>query len=156
MISSGVRGYFNYTMFHFKILRPIFSALWGRTKKDHPIEAVSSEYCREVKKNVTVPIINTGGYQDGRVIRRVIAEGYTDAVSIARPLIANRNLPQVLQNGKDLPERPCTFCNRCLVNAIANPLGCYDVRRFNGDHAAMIAEIMNVFHPSQFSAGPIA
>jgi 2,4-dienoyl-CoA reductase (NADPH2) len=75
----------------------------------------------------------------------------TDAVSIARPLIANRDLPQVLQSGKDLPAKPCTFCNRCLLNAPANPLGCYDVRRFNGDHDAMIAEIMQVYKPSEFS-----
>jgi 2,4-dienoyl-CoA reductase (NADPH2) len=152
MISSGVRGYFNYTMFHFRLLRPIFTFFWARTKKDHPVEAVSSEYSREIKNNVGVPIINTGGYQDGRVIRRVISEGYTDAVSIARPLIANRDLPRILESGQDLPDKPCSFCNRCLVNAIANPLGCYDVRRFNGDHEAMVAKILDVFHPSQFSA----
>jgi 2,4-dienoyl-CoA reductase-like NADH-dependent reductase (Old Yellow Enzyme family) len=151
MISSGVLGYFNYTMFHFKLLRPIFTALWGRTKKQHPIEAVSSEYSKEVKKNVSVPIINTGGYQDARVIRRVISEGSTDAVSMARPLIANRDLPQILRSGKDLPEKPCSFCNRCLVNAIANPLGCYDPRRFDGSHEAMVAKIMEVFQPSEFS-----
>lgn len=152
MISSGVRGYLNYTMFHFKILRPIFTAFWGRTKKDHPIEAVSAEYSKEIKKNVQVPIINTGGYQDAKVIRRVIEEGCTDAVSIARPLIANRNLPQVFAASRDLPDKPCSFCNRCLVNAIANPLGCYDVRRYGGDHEAMVAEIMEVFQPSQFQA----
>jgi len=151
MISSGVRGYFNYTMFHFRLLRPIFSFFWGRTKKDHPVEAVSSQYSKEIKKNVSVPIINTGGYQDGRVIRRVITEGYTDAVSIARPLIANRDLPQILESGRELPDKPCSFCNRCLVNAIVNPLGCYDVRRFDGDHDAMVAKILEVFHPSQFS-----
>jgi 2,4-dienoyl-CoA reductase-like NADH-dependent reductase (Old Yellow Enzyme family) len=151
MISSGVLGYFNYTMFHFRLLRPIFSLFWGRMKKDHPVEAVSSEYSKEIKKNVSVPIINTGGYQDGRVIRRVISEGYTDAVSIARPLIANRNLPEILESGQDLPDKPCSFCNRCLVNAIVNPLGCYDVRRFDGNHDAMVAKILEVFHPSQFS-----
>lgn len=151
MMSSGVRGYFNYTMFHFRLLRPIFTFFWARTKKDHPVEAVSSEYSREIKKNVSVPIINTGGYQDGRVIRRVISDGCADAVSIARPLIANRDLPHILESGRDLPDKPCSFCNRCLVNAIANPLGCYDVRRFNGDHDAMVAEILDVFHPSQFS-----
>jgi 2,4-dienoyl-CoA reductase (NADPH2) len=151
MISSGVRGYLNYTMFHFKFLRPIFTAFWGRTKKDHPVEAVSSEYCKEVKKNVSVPIINTGGYQDARVIRRVITEGYTDAVSMARPLVANRDLPHVLAAGNDLPQSPCSFCNRCLVNAVANPLGCYDVRRFAGDHDAMIAKIMEVYQPAEFA-----
>ncbi|HEY1500647.1 MAG TPA: NADH:flavin oxidoreductase [Acidobacteriaceae bacterium] len=152
MVASGVRGYFNYTMFHFRFLRPIFSAFWERTKKDHPVEAVSAEYCKVVKKNVGVPVINTGGYQDARVIRRVIAEGYTDAVSIARPLVANRDLPHILRAGHDLPEKPCTFCNRCLVNAIANPLGCYDVRRFNGDQEAMVAKIMEVFHPEGAAA----
>jgi len=151
MISSGVLGYFNYTLFHFRLLRPIFTFFWARTKKDHPVEAVSSEYSKEIKKNVSVPIINTGGYQDGRVIRRVISEGYADAVSIARPLIANRDLPQILESGRDLPDKPCSFCNRCLVNAIVNPLGCYDVRRFDGDHDAMVAKILEVFHPSQFS-----
>jgi 2,4-dienoyl-CoA reductase-like NADH-dependent reductase (Old Yellow Enzyme family) len=148
MASSGVRGYMNYTLFHFKVLRPLFLYFWNRTKKDHPIEAVSSEYCHEVKKQIKVPVLNTGGYQDARVIRKVISEGYTDAVSMARPLIANRDLPRVLASGKDVPERECSFCNRCLVNAIANPLGCYDVRRFNGDHAAMIQEVMKVYDPS--------
>ena len=152
MISSGVRGYLNYTLFHFKILRPIFIKLWSRTKKDHPVEAVSSEYCREVKKAVKVPIINTGGYQDAKVIRRVISEGYTDAVSIARPAIANRDLPNILKSGQDLPEKPCTFCNRCLINAVANPLGCYDVRRFDGDREKMVAEIMKVYHPTAFES----
>jgi hypothetical protein len=35
------------------------------------------------------------------------------------------------------------------VNAIANPLGCYDVRRFN-DHEEMINEVMTVYRPQQF------
>jgi len=151
IISSGKRAYMNYTLFHFKLLQPIYTFLWNRTKKDHPVEAVCAEYAREVKKNVSVPIITTGGYQDGKVIRRVITEGYTDGVSMARPVIANRDLPQILQSGRDLPPKPCTFCNRCLVNAPANPLGCYDVRRFDNDRDAMIAEIMNVYKPSQFS-----
>jgi hypothetical protein len=81
----------------------------------------------------------------------VISEGYTDAVSIARPLVANRDLPRVIQSGMDLPEKPCSFCNRCLVNAVANPLGCYDVRRFDGSQEAMVAKIMEVYRPSQFS-----
>jgi len=72
-------------------------------------------------------------------------------VSIARPLIANRDLPKILESEQDLPEKPCSFCNRCLVNAIVNPLGCYDVRRFK-DHEEMVGKILEVFHPSQFSA----
>jgi 2,4-dienoyl-CoA reductase-like NADH-dependent reductase (Old Yellow Enzyme family) len=150
MISSGVRGYVNYTLFHFKVLRPLFLRLWNRTKKERPVEGVCAEEARAVKQQVSIPVLNTGGYQDARLIRKVISEGYCDGVSIARPLIANSDLPRVFQAGQDLPDRPCSFCNRCLVNAIANPLGCYDVRRFDGDHDRMLRDVMSVFDPPAF------
>ena len=148
MVSSGVRGFFNYTMFHYKVLRPIFLALWNRTKKDRPVEAVCADEAREIKKHVKVPILNTGGYQDGNMIRKVISEGYCDAVTIARPLIANNDLPKILQRG-EAPAQPCSFCNRCLINALANPLACYDLRRFK-DRDEMIREAMTVFDPQPY------
>jgi 2,4-dienoyl-CoA reductase-like NADH-dependent reductase (Old Yellow Enzyme family) len=150
MVSSGDRGFFpNYTLFHYKLLRPIFLWFWNRVKKDYPVEGVSMDLCREIKKNVSVPVLNTGGYQRGSLIRRGIQEGFFDGVAIARPAIANNDLPKILEAGKDLPERPCSFCNRCLVNALANPLACYDLRRFpNRDD--MIREAMTVFHPPPF------
>jgi 2,4-dienoyl-CoA reductase (NADPH2) len=144
MIASGLRGYLNYTLFHFPALRPLFRYFWNRSKTERPVEGVCADEAREVKRAVNIPVINTGGYQDGRLIRRVISEGYADAVSIARPLIANNDLPKVLASGRDLPDKPCSFCNRCLLNAIANPLGCYDERRFP-DRDAMIREIMTVY-----------
>jgi 2,4-dienoyl-CoA reductase (NADPH2) len=154
MASSGVRAFTTLNLFHFRMLRPLFLLLWNRTKKDHPVEGVSAEYAREVKKHVKIPVINTGGYQDARLIRAVISRGWCDAVSIARPLIANPDLPEIIRSGKDLPDSPCTFCNRCLLNAIANPLGCYDVRRFGGDQDAMIRRVMSVFRPDGFGGHP--
>ena len=152
MVSSGVRGYLNYTLFHFKVLNPLFTWLWNRTKKDRPVEGVCREESKAIKSAVSVPVINTGGYQDAALIREVISGGYADGVTIARPLIANNDLPQVWASGRDLPEFPCSFCNRCLINAIANPLGCYDERRFEtrGGRDAMIREVMSVFHPPPF------
>jgi len=150
MASSGVRGYMNYTLFHFKVLRPIFLYLWNRSKKTRPVEGACADESRAVKQQVGIPVINTGGYQHGALIRKVISEGYCDGVAIARSLIANNDLPKIIEQGRDLPERPCTFSNRCLVNAMANPLGCYDLRRFNGDHEAMVREVMTVFHPPPF------
>ena len=29
-------------------------------------------------------------------------------------------------SGKDRADKPCTYCNRCLVNVVENPLGCYE------------------------------
>jgi len=111
---------------------------------------VCAEECREVKKNVSIPVINTGGYQNGDLISKVISEGYCDGVTIARPLIANNDLPKLLAAGHVEPPRPCSFCNRCLLNAIANPLGCYDVRRYDGDRDAMLKEVMSVFDPPPY------
>jgi len=96
-------------------------------------------------------VLNTGGYQNGTLIRKVIADGICDGVAIARPLIANPDLPKLLAKGRDVPDKPCTFCNRCLMNAPANPLGCYDLRRFDGDYEAMVKEIMAVYHPPAFT-----
>jgi 2,4-dienoyl-CoA reductase-like NADH-dependent reductase (Old Yellow Enzyme family) len=153
MVSSGVRGFFNYTLFHYKLTRPLFLYLWNRTKKERPVEGVCRDESKAIKAAVSIPVINTGGYQDAGLIRRVISEGYCDGVTIARPLIANNDLPQIWQSGRDLPEYPCSFCNRCLVNALANPLGCYDERRYEdrGGREAMIKEVMTVFHPAPFS-----
>ncbi len=151
MISSGVRGYFNYTFFHFRCLRPLFAWLWNRTKKNYPTEGVSAQECGQIKAAVDIPVLNTGGYQNGALIRKVIEDGICDGVAIARPLIANPDLPKLLAEGRDEPDKPCTFCNRCLMNAPANPLGCYDLRRFNGDYDAMVNEIMAVYHPPAFT-----
>jgi 2,4-dienoyl-CoA reductase-like NADH-dependent reductase (Old Yellow Enzyme family) len=150
MVSNGVRAYFpNYFLFHFRLLRPIFLWLWNRTKKDYPLEGVSMDGCRRIKAEVGIPVLNTGGFQDGALIRRGLTEGYFDGVAIARPLIANNDLPQTLAAGQDLPERPCSFCNRCLLNAPANPLGCYDERRYPS-REAMIEEVMSVYRPPPF------
>lgn len=150
MVSNGVRAWFpNYVLFHFSSLRPIFTWLWNRTKKDYPLEGVSMAECRQIKAEVRIPVINTGGFQDGALIRKGLVEGWFDGVAIARPLIANNNLPQTLAAGRDLPERPCSFCNRCLLNAPANPLGCYDERRYDS-REDMIAEVMSVYHPPPF------
>ena len=156
MASSGTRGFFqNYTLFHYKMLRPIFLWFWNRTKKRFPIEGVSMTQCKQLKDTVSIPVLNTGGFQRGSLIARGIREGYFDGVAIARPTIANRDLPKILKSGRDLPERPCTFCNRCLINAIANPLGCYDERRYDS-REEMIDEVMEVYHPPHFPGEPAA
>ncbi|NEQ78759.1 MAG: NADH:flavin oxidoreductase [Moorea sp. SIO2I5] len=114
-------------------------------------QGISISDAREIKKHVNIPVICTGGFQQASYIREAISEGFCDAVSIARPLVANNDLVQQFEQGKDLPDRPCTYCNRCLLNALQNPLGCYDVRRYNDDHDKMIEQVMTVFDPPPFS-----
>ena len=145
MISSGVHTLRNFFLFRYPALRPIFRWLWFRMKKGRPVEGVSIDEARAIKRRVSIPVISTGGYQRASHIRALIADGSCDAVSIARALVANNDLVRQFEAGRDQPERPCTYCNKCLLNAPKNPLGCCELDRYGGDYEAMIAEIMSVY-----------
>jgi 2,4-dienoyl-CoA reductase (NADPH2) len=106
---------------------------------------------RAIKKAVTVPVICTGGFQTASVIAKALQAGDCDAVSIARPLVANNDLVKIFASGRDRADKPCTYCNRCLVNVVENPLGCYEESRFPS-REAMVAQIMSVFDPPPFVA----
>ena len=54
--------------------------------------------------------------------------------------------------GLDRAPRPCTYSNKCLVNFVENPLGCYDESRY-ASRDEMIDEIMSVFDAPAFRDG---
>jgi 2,4-dienoyl-CoA reductase-like NADH-dependent reductase (Old Yellow Enzyme family) len=151
VLSSGIYTFRNYLSFRYRVLRPIFRWLWFRMKKGHLVEGVGLEYARAVKKVVSIPVINTGGYQNATFIRKALSESAPgakdalDGVSIARSLIANPDLPQQWQAGRDLPLIPCTYCNKCLLNAPKNPLGCYELSRYGGDYDKMLEQILSIY-----------
>jgi 2,4-dienoyl-CoA reductase (NADPH2) len=70
-------------------------------------------------------------------------------VTIGRPLIANPNLVELWRQGHDAPPNPCTYSNKCLINQLENPLGCYDESRF-ASHEEMVEEILSVYDPPAF------
>ena len=96
-------------------------------KRLQAYQGVSLGDARQIREQVNIPVICTGGFQQASYIRKAITDGYCDAVSMARPLIANNNLVEYFKAGDDLPPRPCTYCNKCLVHAIKDPLGCYEI-----------------------------
>ncbi len=149
MISSGVFTFRNFLLMRYRLLRPIFRLLWNR-QRGKVIEGVNLEDSRAIKKNVQIPVLCTGGFQTASFIRQAINTGACDGVSIARALVANNDLVNIFAQGKDRPEKPCTHCNKCLANVIENPLGCYEVSRYDGDYDAMIRQVMSVFIPSGF------
>ena len=114
------------------------------------IEGINLPDAQKIKQAVGVPVLCTGGFQTAGVIRNAIEKGLCDAVSIARPLVANNNLVQMFTQGMDRPPKPCTYCNKCLVNVIKHPIGCYEEERF-ASHEAMMEEIMSVFQPAPFA-----
>ena len=164
MISQGTRAGFNHAIFSNRLTAATFRAYW-RWRRGKVIEGINLPYARAIREVVqaldpAIPVICTGGFQHADAIAGAIRGGECDAVSIARPLIANNDLPQILQraNGPE-PRRECSYCNKCLINDLENPLGCYEVSRFPGDtfeerYDAMIAEVMSVFHPPAFD-GPV-
>jgi 2,4-dienoyl-CoA reductase (NADPH2) len=152
MISSGRNTLRNELIFLTWPFSQLFR-LWWVKNRGKRIEGLSLPDAREIKRAVNVPVICTGGFQTASVIRRAIHSGYCDGVSMARPLIANNDLVKQFAAGRDRAERPCTYCNKCLVNVIENPLGCYEESRFDS-HEAMIRQVMSVFDPPPF--GPPA
>lgn len=146
MMSSGIHTLRNYVLFRYALLRPLISFLWNRTRPKQ-VEGINAADARAIKQQVKIPVICNGGFQTASYIRQLLTDGSCDAVSMARPLIANHDLPQLFAAGKNLPDRPCTYCNKCTVNALQNPLGCYELSRYGGDHEAMMREILSVFEP---------
>lgn len=143
IIDSGEKTFMNYLMVRFRLLRPLLKLLWTRAE-GKLIEGNNLDAAKVIKGHVRIPVLCTGGFQTLEVIRDAIAGGSCDAVSIARGLIANNDLPLQLAAGHS-PERPCTYCNRCLYHVLEDPIGCYDVTRY-ASNEKMLAAIMSVFH----------
>jgi 2,4-dienoyl-CoA reductase-like NADH-dependent reductase (Old Yellow Enzyme family) len=145
MLSSGRSTLRNYALWRFRLTRPFMRYVWQRTVPKHP-EGLLLPDAAEVKRHLSIPVISTGGFQTASVVRKAISGGQCDAVSIARPLLANPDLVNQWAAGADRAERPCSYCNLCLFHTPEDPLGCYDLRRFD-NHDAMIAQIMSIYRP---------
>ena len=149
MISSGERTFMNFLLFH-GASGELARRRWNQEAGDpDKIEGLNRPNARAIKQAVKVPVICTGGFQTASIIRDAIDSGDCDAVSIARPLVANNDLVQMFARGLDRAPVPCTYCNRCLVNVVENPLGCYEESRFSS-REEMIRQIMSVFQPAAF------
>lgn len=150
LAQSGATTFRNLLLFHGKLTGELFRKQWleaGVPKEQ--IEGLTLPDAEAIKKAVPVPVICTGGFQTASVIRRAITSGQCDAVSAARPLVANNDLVKQFAAGRDQAEKPCTYCNNCLLQVVEAPLGCYDETRFES-REAMLQEVLTVFQPPPF------
>lgn len=157
MLSSGSKTMRNFHIFRNPLLRPIFDFLWARTQeKGDKIEGATLPDARAIRNAVhsvdkSIPVICTGGFQTGSRIAKAITDGDCDAVSIARPLVANNDMVRYFERGEEIPKKlRCTYCNKCLVNVLENPLGCYELSRFDNNYDKMMDQVMSVFKPMPF------
>ncbi len=148
MLDSGKHTTRNYLMFRLPILRPIFHELWNRNRPDQ-IEGISLDDARAIKSAVSIPVLCTGGFQTASVIREAITSSACDGVSMARTLLANPDLPHLFAEGKDTADKPCTYCNKCLAHVLEDPLGCYELSRFDGDQDKMMRSLMAFYDEAE-------
>jgi 2,4-dienoyl-CoA reductase-like NADH-dependent reductase (Old Yellow Enzyme family) len=149
MISSGRHTFRNFLLFRAWPLNRLFKWAWERPSKRQGVEGINLADCRAIKQAVSVPVLCTGGFQTASIVAAAIERGDCDGVTIARPLIANPDLVQMWARGRDRPERACTYSNKCLINGLENPLGCYDESRFDS-REEMVREILSVYEPPPF------
>jgi 2,4-dienoyl-CoA reductase-like NADH-dependent reductase (Old Yellow Enzyme family) len=143
LFSSGSRTFLNYVLMKLPLSGMLFQKQWTIASRKR-IEGANLRDAEAVKRAVTIPVVCTGGFQTASIIRQAIEGGQCDAVSIARSLVANNDLVQWFAQGRDRAPQPCSYCNKCLVNTVVSPLGCYDERRFASSDE-MIRQLYSVF-----------
>ncbi|HEV8251049.1 MAG TPA: NADH:flavin oxidoreductase [Gaiellaceae bacterium] len=149
MISSGSHTFRNYLVFRTWPFNKLFKRAWEKAARRAGIEGIALREARAVKQAVSVPVLCTGGFQTRSVVEGAIERGDADGVTIGRPLIANPNLVELWRAGHDAPPNPCTYSNKCLINQLENPLGCYEESRF-ASHEEMVREILSVYDPPAY------
>jgi 2,4-dienoyl-CoA reductase-like NADH-dependent reductase (Old Yellow Enzyme family) len=150
LISSGRHAFRNFVLYKLWPINRLMQRIWSRPV--NKIEGANLPDARAVKATVSIPVLVTGGFQTASVIRGAIADGSCDAVTIARPLIANPDLVRLFADGHDRPPRPCTFSNKCLFALLEDPLGCYEESRFDS-REEMLREIYSVYDPPAYTPG---
>ncbi len=160
MLSQGTRTHLNYAIFSNPLGAWLFRHYWI-WRRGKVIEGINADYARVITKAIrdadpSVKVLVTGGFQHADKIANAIRSDACDGVSIGRPLIANNDLPKILrkENGP-AAGRECTYCNKCLINDLENPLGCYELSRFPGEtfeekYEVMMKDVMSVYEPPAF------
>jgi 2,4-dienoyl-CoA reductase-like NADH-dependent reductase (Old Yellow Enzyme family) len=149
---EGTRAPLSFLLLQFAPLRRLIEWNWGRRMAykrggvllPDKIEGMNQDDAAQIKQASGLPVICVGGWQSGSRIREALGAGRCDIVSIARGLLANPDLVHKFAQGQDRPERPCTYCNKCAVNALLYPLACWEEARFDS-RAQMFEEAYRVY-----------
>jgi 2,4-dienoyl-CoA reductase (NADPH2) len=126
----------------------------GRLLPDR-IEGMNQDDAAQIRRASGLPVICVGGWQTAGPIRQALTAGHCDVVSIARGLLANPTLVQMFEQGRDAPDRPCTYCNKCAVNALQYPLACWEEARFDS-REQMFTEAYRLYEEAAVGAEPPA
>jgi 2,4-dienoyl-CoA reductase (NADPH2) len=181
LIDSGRYTFLLYLAFRYRLSRALMRLVWERSLREYLyrsvgdyvmgraradadppayelLEGVNLEAAKAIKDSVSIPVLCTGAFQSLQGIQGALARRECDAVTMARPLLANPELPnwlgEAVKKGERTfrAQRPCTLCNRCLFAVLEHPLGCYDESRYVESHPDpekryehMMKEVFNLY-----------
>jgi 2,4-dienoyl-CoA reductase (NADPH2) len=155
MFYEGTRVPITFFLMQFAPFRRFSEWNWGRRMPfkrggrllPEKIEGMNQSDAAKIKAASGLPVICVGGWQTAGRIREALQAGHCDIVSSARGLLANPDMVQRFAEGQNAPARPCTYCNKCLVNALLQPLACWEESRFD-TRAQMFDEAYRVYKES--------
>ncbi len=83
-----------------------------RLNADPATHSYFSSFAKRLKKEVSIPVILTGGNRDIEAMEKIHDEGDVDFFAICRPLICEPNLPNIWMQDEAYKAR-CSVCNGC-------------------------------------------
>ncbi|MCX2976688.1 FAD-dependent oxidoreductase [Candidatus Marimicrobium litorale] len=126
----------------------------SRTEAGPALNAANAESIRNV---VNVPVMAVGRIHDPDLAESIIRNGQADLVAMARPLLADPELPNKVASGRTGDIRPCISCEGCIdsmqthddLRCAVNPLS-------GREHslASMPAPTASPFHLVVIGGGP--
>lgn len=99
--------------------------------RESPYEGVEGDegyYCsagRIFRRELTVPVILTGGFRTRAAMEGAIVGGAADLIGLGRPLICEPDLPmRLIEGGEGAEGSACDSCNRCARFSRKGPIVC--------------------------------
>jgi 2,4-dienoyl-CoA reductase (NADPH2) len=156
---EGTRVPNRFFLMQFALFRRITEWNWGRRMPfkrggqllPEKIEGMNQDDAAKIKMASGLPVFCVGGWQTASRMREALKAGRCDAITIARGLLANPDMVRRFAEGLDAPEKPCTYCNKCLVNALLQPLACWEESRFES-REQMFEEAYRVYKEASVGA----
>lgn len=107
----------------------LVSQMVNRSEHGRALNASHAEAIRQV---VDVPVMVVGRIHDPELAERLLAEGRADFIAMARPLLADPELPAKVAAGRAHTIRRCISCENCIDSMqMQDNLGCA-VNAFSG------------------------
>ena len=116
------------------------------------IEGMNQDDAAKIKLASGLPVICVGGWQTASRIRDALQRGpLRRHLHRARPAGQSRTWCSGSPKARTRRTRPCTYCNKCLVNALLQPLACWEEARFDS-REQMFDEAYRVYKEASVGA----